>query len=282
MFGYILVNKQTLTEEETKRFSSFYCGLCRALGRRFGTTCRLALSFDMTFLAILLTSLYEPETTASQGRCIVHPNKRRCFLDNTFIDYAADMTILLSYHKALDDWNDERSIAARTRAGMLKSRYSNMAGLYPRQIAAIETGLKNLREIEKAQDASIDPPANAFGQMLGEVFVYRKDVWSDTLRQMGEAIGRFIYLMDAYDDVLDDKRKKSYNPLVAISDKPDFEDKCFEYLTLMIGDGTLAFEKLPLVDDISILRNILYSGVWTKYQALKRERAGKEDKPDAK
>lgn len=280
MFGYVMINRETLSEAERKRFSAYYCGLCRALGNRYGTTGRLALSFDMAFLAILLSSLYEPETQARSGRCIVHPNKRHDYLENAFIDYAADMTIALAYHKALDDWSDEKRLSGKSQARLLRARYKRIEGLYPRQLAAIEQSLAALTKLEAERCTAIDPPANAFGALLGEMFVYRRDMWSDTLRQVGSALGRFIYLMDAYDDLEADLKKGRYNPLVAMRDQEDFEERCRAYLTLLLGEGTVAFEQLPLVEDLTVLRNILYSGVWTKYVTVrrKREAAGREQR----
>lgn len=276
MFGYVMINREALSEAERGRFSAYYCGLCRALGNRYGTTGRLALSFDMTFLAILLSSLYEPETHSGRSRCIVHPNKRHDFLENPFIDYAADMTIALAYHKALDDWQDEKKLSGKSQARLLHARYRRIEDLYPRQLLKIAQSMKRLDALEQSHCQAIDPPANAFGDMLGEIFVYKKDMWSDTLRQTGSALGRFIYLMDAYDDLDADRKKGRYNPLVALSGQPDFEQRTHSYLTLLLGEGTVAFEQLPLVEDLSILRNILYSGVWTKYQTIQRKRQGKE------
>lgn len=276
MFGYVMINREALSEAERKRFNAYYCGLCRALGNRYGTTGRLALSFDMTFLAVLLSSLYEPETHAGRSRCIVHPNKRHDYLENPFIDYAADMTIALAYHKALDDWQDDRKLSGKSQARLLHARYRRIEALYPRQLEKISQSMEELARLEKSGCQAIDPPANAFGGMLGEIFVYKKDLWSDTLRQTGSALGRFIYLMDAYDDLEADRKKGRYNPLIALSGQGDFEQRTHAYLTLLLGEGAVAFEQLPLVEDLSILRNILYSGVWTKYQMIQRKRHTKE------
>lgn len=42
--------------------------------------------------------------------------------------------------------------------------------------------------------------------------------------------------------------------------------------TLHLGECALEFEKLPLVEDADILRNIIYSGVWTRYEAQKQKK----------
>ncbi|MEA4896665.1 DUF5685 family protein [Bacillota bacterium Meth-B3] len=275
MFGYVLINKETLQDAEVARFSAFYCGLCRALGQRYGALSQLALSYDMTFLALLLTSLYEPDTRSGAARCVAHPMGPRPYLENALIDYAADMTVVLAYHKALDDWRDDKSLTARTQSQLLKGGCARVEKLYPRQTQAVQRGLTQLTELERAGVREIDPPANAFGETLGELFVYRKDIWSDAMRQLGSALGRFIYLLDAYDDLQADRKKNRYNPLLGLADEPDFDARVKSYLTLLLGEGTVAFEQLPLVDDLGLLRNILYSGVWTRYEAIRRERGGK-------
>lgn len=272
MFGYIMVNREVMSEAEVNRFSSYYCGLCHALGQRYGRTGQLTLSYDMTFLALLLSSLYEPQTTEGTARCIVHPTKRHDYVENAYIDYAADMTIALSYHKALDDWNDDKSLSAHSQVRLLKGRYERIAALYPRQTTALSGGLKALSQIERSGANELDPPMNAFGSLLGEMFVFRKDMWSDALRMLGSSLGRFIYLMDAYDDLEADRKKGRYNMLIPMSAAPDFDERIKAYLKLVLGEGTLAFESLPLVEDIGILRNILYSGVWTKYEGIRRKR----------
>ncbi|MDD3214137.1 MAG: DUF5685 family protein, partial [Eubacteriales bacterium] len=112
----------------------------------------------------------------------------------------------------------------------------------------------------------------------GEIFVYRNDYWAVPLRKLGEGLGRFIYLMDAYDDLPADLRRKRYNPLAKYRDQPDYETLLKDSLTLLIAECTQAFELLPLVQDVDILRNILYSGVWMRYQQKQAKSARKQGK----
>ena len=92
MFGYVTLYRKGLADAEMDRYQAYYCGLCRALGRRYGRTGQLALSYDMAFVAILLTALYDTPTAFSEGRCVPHPLKKRPRADNELLDYAADMT----------------------------------------------------------------------------------------------------------------------------------------------------------------------------------------------
>ena len=108
MFGTIICNKKELTKEEAARYQSTYCGLCRAIKSRYGQLERMTVNYDMTFLALFLNGLYEPQGAEDKFRCPVHPLKEQVGFQNKYIDYAADMTILLSYYKCKDDWEDER------------------------------------------------------------------------------------------------------------------------------------------------------------------------------
>ncbi len=275
MFGYLTLSPEGLTQEQQERYQSYYCGLCRVLGQKFGPAGRVILSNDMTFLCILLSSLYEPQETAGEGRCLPHPLRRRAFVHNSFTHYCADMSIALAYHKCLDDWKDEHSLAGRTEAGLLRKAYEQVRAQYPEICEAVESSLEQIALLERQGLSSPDEPAALTARMLGRVFRYRPDYWGDTLRFMGEALGRFIYLMDAYDDLASDLKRNRYNPLRDIARQEDYEALCGEGLSLLIGECAQAFELLPLVKDVDILRNILYSGVWARYQAKQRAKGAK-------
>ena len=103
MFGYVTLYRKGLADAEMDRYQAYYCGLCRTLGRRYGRTGQMALSYDMAFVAILLTALYDTPTAFSEGRCVPHPLKKRPRADNELLDYAADMTAALAYYNFLDD-----------------------------------------------------------------------------------------------------------------------------------------------------------------------------------
>ena len=113
MFGYVMPRMEDLSQEERERYHAAYCGVCRALGERCGQRCRVSLTYDMTFLALLLGSLYEPDERQGSRRCAHHPVRPHAYLGSDCIDYAADMTVALVYHKCLDDWRDDRRGWAR-------------------------------------------------------------------------------------------------------------------------------------------------------------------------
>lgn len=274
VFGYIICNKKGLSKEENQRYQKIYCGLCNALKKQYGQMERLSLSFDMTFLALFLTALYEPEENEREFRCSVHPVQKKILTENKYVDYAAAMTVALSYYKALDDWEDEQKRSSYRYANLLKNSYCKVEGQYPRQCRALKESIDALGKIEKSPDSVPDEAINCSGRMLKELFVYEEDFWSNCLRSFGYELGRFIYLMDAVMDYKKDIKNNSYNPLLKMNKKPEEMEPI---LTLAIGNATEQFEKLPIIQDANLIRNILYGGVWQQYYA---KMSGKEKAHD--
>ena len=286
MFGYVMPRMEDLTQEERERYHAAYCGVCRALGERFGQRCRVALTYDMTFLALLLGSLYEPEERQGSKRCAPHPVRPHAYLGSECVDYAADMTVALVYHKCLDDWRDDRSGWARTYAFLLEKAYREVGARHPKACAAIEEGLADIGRLEETAAAAVssgnttaapppDAAANRFGALLGEVFAWRDDFWAAGLRSLGAKLGKLVYVMDAALDREDDRASGSYNPLVALDAQPQ---DVREDLELLAADAAAAFEKLPLERDVRVLRSVLYAGVWQKYYAKEAKEAKKATK----
>ena len=272
MFGYITIAPAGLSKDRQDRYRAMYCGLCRTLGKRFGPAGQMTLSYDVTFLYLLLSSLYEPEEQQGKERCVPHPVHSHPYVYSAPADYCCDMNIALAYHKCMDDWQDDRSPLGRAEAALLQKGYDLVAARYPDKCRAIESCLKELRQLEKSGTATLDAAANASAKMLGIVCRYQEDMWADELEQLGQALGRFIYLMDAYDDLPADKRKKRFNPLLPYEAREDYEAFVKESLTMLIGECTEIFEALPLVQDMDILRNILYAGCWTRYEQLQQKK----------
>ena len=130
MFGYIVVHQPELKVREYETYRAAYCGLCRSLKNRHGRLGQMTLSFDMTFLALLLSGLYEPETVSGCGRCLAHPMQKHHYLSNPYYDYAADMNLLLTYYKCLDDWQDERKFTRLIFAKFLGLKMPKIRRLY--------------------------------------------------------------------------------------------------------------------------------------------------------
>ncbi len=276
MFGYVMANGSELDKDQKKRYGAVYCGICRQLRDSASNTARLSLSYDMAFLALLLMSLYEPEETGGKNACKLHPVSKRPWVDNAYIRYAADMNVALAYYNCMDDYADEGKVTSRLMAGVLEKSLPRIREQYPRQCAAMEECLGQLRALEKDGCENPDAPAGCFGALMAQLLVYREDMWSQTLRNMGMALGRYIYLADAAVDYRRDKRKKQYNPFLAMGMGEDWE-AWEQYLVLAMGRCTDAYERLPLVQDKKLLDNILYSGVWVEYRRRSRQKAASQE-----
>ena len=274
MFGYVTIQKPELKIKDFTRYQGYYCGLCRSLRTRHGVTGSLTLNYDMVFLAALLTGLYEGKETAALRRCLLHPTGKHLSISNPYIDYAADLSVLLAYHNFMDDWQDDRNPAALAAASAVKRDCRELARQYPRQCRAMASYLKKLHAYERKNGKNLDTAARFTGEMLGELLVYKEDEWSSALRRLGFFMGKFIYLMDAYEDMETDAKKGRYNPLLAVKDRPGFEEWFCQVLTMMMAECAGDFERLPILKDVAILRNILYAGVWTKYDLIKEKRKG--------
>lgn len=262
MFGNIVANFEDLTEEETSRYNALYCGLCHRIKKRYGQLPRAGLSFDLTFFVMVFNSLYEPEEKESSSACIAHPLEKKTLIQSEYSDYAADLTVLFTYHKCLDDWNDEKKLSSRSIAQLLKGSYKKACARRPAEAKVIEEGLARITRLEKQGETSLDAAANCFGEIMGELFSYKNDHWSESMKQFGHELGRFIYLMDAAIDQEEDAQSGSYNPFVAQDIDPD---TIRTMLTILIGKTSEAFERLPFVQDIRLLRSVLYAGVWQQY-----------------
>ena len=270
MFGYINVNGKELSEENKAVYQSYYCGLCHGLKKFCGAKGQALLNYDMTFLVVLLTGLYEPQTTCREFTCMVHPMKKRMARSNDIIDYAAQMNVLLAYYNLVDDWKDETDYTKKTLAAMYEKDYLRVKQNYPRQTRAVENYMEKLMQYEKAEEHNIDLVAGLTGEMLGEIFAWRQDEWYDELKTLGFYLGKFIYLMDAYEDREKDDKKDGYNPLryLATESEQEYETLCRLMMTSMISECAKSFERLPVLLHAEILRNILYSGVWSKYEYI--------------
>ena len=268
MYGYVNINKMELKLKEFYEFRGFYCGLCETLGERYGIGGRFSLSYDMTFLIVLLTSLYEPDSVIVSKRCPVHPLKKKPVITNKFSEYAADMNIILAYEHFADDYKDEKKLKAAVGLLAFKSAYNKAAAKYERQVKVIKEELNQLSRIEAEgieEIEKIEEAAATFGRIMAEIFVYEKDNWEEDLRRIGFYIGKFIYIMDAYEDVEEDVKKGNYNPFKKIYKDYGFRENVKYMLEMTISECVASFERLPLLKDVDILRNILYEGVWTKF-----------------
>lgn len=280
MFGYVHTNSEELTPENKITYQAYYCGLCRKLKEKYGRKAQLLLNYDMTFMIILLSGLYEPVNNHGTYNCMRHPAEKQNVWINEITDYAADMNVLLSYYNFLDDIKDESSPMKKGMVKSLNNAYKEIAAKYPRQYEAIKTYIEKLDECELKDEKNVDLVSGLTGEMLAEIFKIRDDEWAKELSVIGFYLGKFIYLMDAYEDEVEDYKHKRYNVLSQFRGNGDYEIYCRQLLTCMMSEVAKSFERLPIIQHADILRNVIYSGVWTRYELiqLKLEKKQKNKK----
>lgn len=265
MFGIAVARLDQVTEAEKERYQSLYCGLCHTLKDRYGSVPRATLSYDLTFLCLLLGSLAESAEETGIERCASHPVSGTPFTANAFMPYAADLSVALAYYKCLDDIADEGSVPARAGRAALSSHYQHARERIPEECQAIEDSMERIRVIEGTPDAPSDAAAEEFGRLMGTLFAHDAGFWEPHLRQLGEATGRFIYLMDAAVDLADDEKSGSYNPFAGTGITAEELRVLLASLAL---DMARAFDVLPLERDTHLLESVIYSGIWQKFNAV--------------
>lgn len=263
MFGYVTINKMELKFKEYYSYKGYYCGLCKCLKTMYGNKSRLTLNYDMTFLILLLSSLYEPENKIYNERCIVHPKNKQLIIQNEITEYAASLNVLLSYYNMLDNWVDDRDYKSLAAAKILQSQLQKSVSNLNDITKTIKLRLNNISKLEKEDTEDIDAVSNEFGHLMEEIFLYKKDHWEQSLRKIGFYLGKYIYFIDAYEDMKKDLENKSYNPFnkLNIENKEEYANNLLMLNLSFLSDE---IEKLPLVRDKGIIDNIIYSGMLNK------------------
>lgn len=273
MFGFVVASLGTVSEDEKARYQALYCGLCRALRDRYGQVSRLALTYDLTFYLMLCDALHEPPEEEGTLRCIAHPGRERRYARSRFADYAADLTVALAYHKCLDDWHDDHAVRAKAAERLLAKAYAKARERIPGQCEAIEQSLAAISAIEAAPDPSPDAAAVEFGALLGRLFAHDQGIWAEQMERLGRQLGQFVYLMDAAVDYAADERSGSYNPFVCLESNPE---DMRTLLAVLIGNAADTFERLPLEQDLHLMRSVLYSGVWQQFNRTYPSASGQD------
>lgn len=293
MFGYVRVKSSELRVKEYEFYRGTYCGLCRSMGACTGQCSRLTLSYDFAFLALLRISLLGDTVGFEQKRCIAHPfKKRNTMKHNPSLAYCAGAAALLNYHKILDDLSDEKGLkrlrarliypfVAHSRKKALREGLSDL----DRRIAE---GLRALSDLEQQGVASVDAPALVFGNILAEIVSYRlPDPEARVAYQLGQTVGKWIYIADALDDWAEDAEKGRYNPFLllyggALPTKEELEGIQNALKNeLFRAEAAVDLMEFEQQDIREIVLNILYLGMPERIRAMepgKKTKVGKDKK----
>ncbi len=275
MFGYVRLHKPTITMGEYEQYKGIYCTLCRRLGKRYGPVARMSLSYDMTFLALLHAALESEEPQFCKGHCSFNPAKKCLKCQNTTAtDLAADLGVLLAYYKLKDTLADERFFK-KLGAALLYPLYAfdrrRAAKRRPDADRAIAAMMTAQFSAEAAKTASIDRAAEPFADLLATLAA---DLTQDehgrtVLARFGYCLGRWVYLMDAVDDLAEDVKHHRYNPyalargITAPDDEQILAARKYAGLTLnaCLAECITAYNLLDIRRLDGILRNILEQGM---------------------
>lgn len=282
MFGYILPEKPELKIKEYEIFKAYYCGVCKSIGQRYGQIPRITLNYDATFLALLLSSVAEEKIKFKKERCIVHPVKKRIVIKNSdIIDYASDINIILAYYNLKDNWTDEKSFLSAAGMIVLKAGYKKIKNKFLQKCNIIESRLNELSLLEKQKCNSMDEAAEPFAKLMEEITAYtplcKDEKIERVLRWIGYNLGKWIYILDAYDDLDSDIKEKNYNPLVyqfnyAGEDVDRFKlkikDRIIFNLTFSLNQIAKAYELLSIKNNAGIIENIIYMGMLRKTEQI--------------
>ncbi|WP_456096027.1 DUF5685 family protein [Peptostreptococcus sp.] len=269
MFGYVRINKMDLTFREYEHYKAYYCGLCKYLKRNHTELSRMTINYDITFLIVLLSSIYQPSAQVFHEKCIVDPVKKKKHIINEITEYAASMNILLAYYKLEDDVNDEGDIKSRLVRRAYRKSFKTAYDKYPQKADFIKACLGELRSLEEDQSTSIDQTSNCFARLLEEIFDYKDDEYRDRLRKVGFNIGKYIYIMDAYEDLDQDLEKGRYNPFSSYKDdREGLKVRVDKLIGMTLARLEEAILDLDIKVNKSIIDNIIYSGVYLRYKGL--------------
>ena len=273
MFGYVTIGNNQVTEEEYKVFSSYYCGVCKATGKTASHIARLGLSYDITFLALVLSSLKE-KTLYEDERCVIHPVKKRKYVKNDkAVLYASGVGAVLAYLKFKDDWQDDRSIKALLGMTAFRCGCRKAKKLLGREFAEIKKQLDILSSYEKQGSDSIDATAEAFGKILECLFTPKfitDEKQRRALAWLGFNLGRWIYIIDAVNDLEKDIKSGAYNPLSKMGYK-DLKTcaKDMELsLTLTLDGIATSFELTDIKQNRELIAKIIYISLKEKQESI--------------
>ena len=254
MFGYVRVPLAELPAEETERFRAAYCGLCHVLGQRYGAAARFILNYDFTFLAVLLGG--ESKNCRVCRRCAVRPfEKRNVLCANEAMHIAADESVILAYWKVKDEICDGgffKGLKYRAALAALQRSYEKARVLRPGFDEVAQRELSRLRKMEQENCPSIDLPADAFANILSAAAEeVEEEAKRRILRETLYQLGRWVYLVDAADDLKEDSKSGNYNPLIlryGLQGGEFTEEAQKEFITPLDHSARLAASGAALLD----------------------------------
>jgi len=277
LFGYIRTNRAQLLVKEDAEYKSIYCALCKKLGKNYGILSRFTLTYDCTFLALLLIGINSDIQKYEKKRCTTNPFKKCTYFcgEDIYFDYAAAVSEILTYWKLKDDLYDEKFFKRLISSfGLMfySSKRKKAAKVYPEIDRIVSETIKKQNETESdKEDFSLDKCAEPSANMLSEIFSFFSEGSNKRiLKELGYHLGRWVYFIDAADDIEKDLNVGSFNPFIisyAVT-KENFDEskenvyiKCNEVLNFTLVPILTAMQLIDFKSFSSIIENILAKGL---------------------
>ena len=289
MLGYVIPDKGELKVREYEIYTGYYCGICKYIGRTYGQLPRMALSYDAAFLAILLASVDGEPDAPRQEHCAVHHIKYKTIIQNRAVEYAGDVMLILAWHKLQDDARDEGKVYAKATSALLKGQYRKLQEAYPELTRLVGEHLAELSALEEEQCPSIDRVAESFSHIMAVIFregsrlLYGEGDFPENLHEtfakVGYHMGKWIYLIDAVDDIEENLQSGAYNPLFPLFGFDGDTETAASFRERI--NGTLQFnlyhylaviseslKDLDIRKNSGIIENVVYFGLNRKTEEI--------------
>lgn len=216
MYGYLRLFKSP--NHENKIFKAQYCSVCKTIQNEYGWVLRIGISFEIVFFALVCSALKSNRFEYTDQTCIVHPFRKRMVKIPSEVErVCAHINMAFLKGKFADDVQDKESLA-RIKRGLLKFFFKTEPPLLSEAFSIVERGLVRMNDLEKAKLPEFDAYSRCFGDVLQEIFLWacvkNRISPSDEMVQFSNLLGRWIYFIDAMDDLKKDYQKHHFNPLI--------------------------------------------------------------------
>ncbi|MDW7658746.1 MAG: DUF5685 family protein [Bacillota bacterium] len=265
MFGYVRPLKPELLVREYTRYRSVYCGICRQIGRDYGQLPRLSVNYDLTLLALLLLALTEEQPDVRASGCVLNPFVKKAIVQGgAVIESCAALSVLLAWHKAGDQIQDEHPVAGHLTRLAFRRAWRKAVRRFPQYEQTIRS---QMLALEEAQQKPPDPAvADIFGAMLQQLvydvagLVVEPGPVRDALGLLGNDLGRWIFLVDAIDDWQDDCNNKNWNPFGSFN-LDEARGRAQPLLAELEASMDRTAALLPYLRDSGLLANVFTMGL---------------------
>lgn len=280
MFGYVIPDKLNMYVKDFYTYKAYYCGLCKSIGKSCGQCMRLTTNYDVTFLDMLTHSMLDKVNEFRNETCILSPFKKKTIaVGDEITKKVVDVNTLLSYYKLIDDDIDNKSVAKSVvRVTVIESKYKKAKRNLSQLDEYYAKQYKKLFELERQKIGGIDVFAEPFSLMLKEtVKTLLGDKSNAFVEEMMYFLGKWIYIIDAIDDVDKDFKNNEFNPFLIDYDYQGLDKFYSDNLTkleflLMTCYNKICenFSKIELKLNEGVLTNIIWYGILMRTEDILR------------